>query len=342
MTYYDSDRSNEFGFGRPRPTSGLVGICIHTTESGKSATATARTADDVVSYQVRTQSGSYNVMVGVDGKVIRENTDDWQTWSTGNKGNDILLNLCVVGNASQSRAEWLAQDKMLRSVGRVLRYWSDKYRIPLRRVTAAGLPGILGHVDTRVWGGTDHADPGPNFPYDVVIGYAKGAPTEVVKPVVNAIDAEAKVAASWLGERVTKGEIKTPDGEGRFAEFANGYVCWNPKTGAVAVPMRIFETWAGHRWEAGFLGYPVRRHTLVKGGVVQAFQGGVIYRQGDQPGFPVRGVIGDRWAKEGFETGPLGWPTSDERDNGTGGRVQDFEHGRLEWDPSGAIKVVTA
>lgn len=171
-TYFDSDRSSEFAFGGPRSTAQLVGIAVHTTESGKSATATAKTADNVTTYQATSQTGSYNVMIGVDGKRIRQNTDGWITWSTGNKGNNILLHLCFVGNASQTRAEWLAQDKMLRAGATVIRYWCDKYRFPLKKVTASSLPGILGHVDTRVWGGTDHTDPGPNFPYDRLIEYA--------------------------------------------------------------------------------------------------------------------------------------------------------------------------
>lgn len=192
-TYYDSDRSAEFGFGGPRPISGLRGVCIHTTESGKSATATARTADDVTTYQATSQTGSYNVMVGVDGKRILQNTDDWQTWSTGNKGNDILLHVCVVGNASQSRAEWLAQDKMLRAVGSVVGHWCRLYGWPIKKVDAAHLPGVLGHVDTRVWGGTDHTDPGPNFPYDVVLAYAQGAPTDEEIDMASAADLERKL-----------------------------------------------------------------------------------------------------------------------------------------------------
>lgn len=179
MSYFDSDRSGEFNFGGPRSTAAIRGICIHTTEGTRSADANAGTADSVTTYQINSQSGSYHVMVGVDGKRIRQNTDDWVTWSTGNQGNDILLHVCLVGAAAQTRAEWLAQDRMLRGVASVVRYWSDQYRIPLRRVSAAGLPGILGHIDTRVWGGTDHTDPGVNFPYDRVIELAKsgGAPT---------------------------------------------------------------------------------------------------------------------------------------------------------------------
>ena len=171
-TYYDTDRSSEFAFGGPRNTANILGICIHDTEGVTSAQATSQTANNVTTYQIDSRSGSYHVMVGVDGERIRQNTDDWITWSTGNKGNDILLHLCFVGSASQSRDDWLAQDKMLRAGATVVRYWSDKYNIPLRRVDAAHLPGILGHGDTRVWGGTDHTDPGENFPYDVLIQYA--------------------------------------------------------------------------------------------------------------------------------------------------------------------------
>ncbi|WP_298445910.1 N-acetylmuramoyl-L-alanine amidase [Gordonia sp. (in: high G+C Gram-positive bacteria)] len=348
-SYFDKDRSAEFDFGGPRPVSQIVGICVHTTESGKSATATARTADDVTSYQVRTQTGSYHVMVGVDGTRIRQNTDDWATWSTGNKGNDILLHLCFVGNASQTRAEWLAQDKMLRAGAATVAYWCAKYGIPARKVTAAGLPGILGHVDTRAWGGTDHTDPGvfvwPEF-IEMVQAAMTGTPGVAPSPTVNAIDVEAQAAAGWIGKRLHDGERPCKDGVGRFADFEHGSIYWHPDVAdgkAIAVPTHIYQPWSELGWEQGFCGYPVRRHTVIGDvGDIQAFQGATIYRRFGQPGYPVRGVIGARWAAEGFETGPLGWPTSDERDNGTGGRVQDFDGGRLEWDPSGAVKVVTA
>lgn len=178
VTYYDTDRSNEFTFGGPRNTANIVGICIHDTEGVTSARANNQTANNVTTYQINSRSGSYHVMVGVGGERIRQNTDGWIAWGTGNKGNDILLHLCFVGSASQTRAEWLAQDKMLRAGATVIRYWADKYHIPLRRVDAAHLPGILGHGDTRVWGGTDHTDPGQNFPFDVLIQYA----TELATP----------------------------------------------------------------------------------------------------------------------------------------------------------------
>src|SRR5699024_1472446 len=68
VAWYDKDRSMEFGFGGPRSTANLVGICLHTTESAPGATA-----DDVTSYQVRSETGSYNVMVD-DHTTILQNT----------------------------------------------------------------------------------------------------------------------------------------------------------------------------------------------------------------------------------------------------------------------------
>ncbi|MGV9479158.1 N-acetylmuramoyl-L-alanine amidase [Gordonia aichiensis] len=166
-----------------------------------------------------------------------------------------------------------------------------------------------------------------------------GAPKPV--PVVNQIDAQAKVA-TWLGKRSFSGEKPCKDGVGRFADFEHGSIYWHPKTGAYAIPKGgLYEAFSARKWEQGELGYPVRVHAVLDRGGVQAFQGGVLYvlNGGDPKGHVVHGVIGARWAKEGYEKGALGWPTSDEYADGNG-RRQDFEHGSLLWDPSGAVKIL--
>ena len=67
----------------------------------------------------------------------------------------------------------------------------------------------------------------------------------------------------------------------------------------------------------------------------------MLYRKnGKEIGRYVTGVIGARYLKEGAERGDLGYPTTNEYDNGTGGRRQDFENGSLDWDPSGAVKIL--
>ncbi|WP_324199124.1 LGFP repeat-containing protein [Nocardia amamiensis] len=49
----------------------------------------------------------------------------------------------------------------------------------------------------------------------------------------------------------------------------------------------------------------------------------------------------ERWNRSGFETGPLGWPTSDEIpfDSGT---YQEFEEGRIYWTPKQTVALRTA
>ena len=160
-------------------------------------------------------------------------------------------------------------------------------------------------------------------------------------PPVNQIDEMQKVAGFWLGERVTKGELTCgQDGKGRFAQFQNGYIYWSEKTGARAVPARIFQYWASMNWENGPLGYPIKNHAYIEGvGDIQAFQGGVVFRRlGEDPGHHVHGVIGDSYYARKAEAGDLGWPTSNEVDY-DGGRKQSFERGSLGWHPSNAVKL---
>ncbi|NKS78241.1 N-acetylmuramoyl-L-alanine amidase [Rhodococcus hoagii] len=162
MTYYDVDWSPRFDFGGPRSTSGLKGVCVHTSEGNPSITA-----ENLANYQLTSQTGSYHVIVDLTGKRLRENTDDWITWSSGNQGNNILLHICFTARADWTRQQWLDQHKMLYAGATVVAHWCKTYGFPARKVDTRSLPGILGHDDTRAWGGTDHTDPGKNFPYDV-------------------------------------------------------------------------------------------------------------------------------------------------------------------------------
>lgn len=162
MTYFDVDWSPKFDFGRPRPLSSLIGVCLHTSEGNPKISA-----EDLANYQLTSRTGSYNVIVDQTGKRLRENTDDWQVWASGNKGNDILVHLCFTARADWTREQWLAQEKMLRAGATVVAHWCRTHGWPVRSVGVNGLPGITTHDATRAWGGTTHTDPGPNFPHDV-------------------------------------------------------------------------------------------------------------------------------------------------------------------------------
>lgn len=278
---------------------------------------------------------------------------DYGSWSVLD-ANRSSINLCFAGSrASWTRQQWI--DKMRNGIR--IAAWAiteDVKKYPyINAKIVQGRPYPHGNVPcvadhyfvTKVLGIGNHTDLGPGFPFDLLEADLRlYLGTTPAPAAVNRIDEAAK-AAAWLGDRVktghedSVGEVHTPDGEGRFAKFEHGYVYWHPRTGAVAVPNEIFETWAEHGYELGALGYPTTAFTQLSGGVVQAFEGGVIYRKtGADRGYYVHGIIGARWAHDGFENGPLGWPISDEYDRPDGGRGQDFEHGRLEWDPSGAVQ----
>ncbi len=200
---------------------------------------------------------------------------------------------------------------------------------------------VIGH---REWAGPAQGkwDPGGidmnAFRKDVAREQARLKGGTVPPVVVNKIDAEAKLAAGWIGKRLHDGEKPLgADGLGRYADFAHGTIFWHPTVhrangNAIAVPTHLLETWRAYGGVSHFLGYPVRRHAVVPGvGDIQAFQGGTLYRRYGHPGIPVRGEIGRQWAAQGYETGKYGWPVTDEY------TVQDFERGQLRWNrPTGA------
>jgi uncharacterized protein with LGFP repeats len=56
----------------------------------------------------------------------------------------------------------------------------------------------------------------------------------------------------------------------------------------------------------------------------------------------VHGGIRDRWLALGGESGPLGYPVSDELSTEDGrGRRSRFEHGEIHWYPDTGATVVT-
>ena len=273
--------------------------------------------------------------------------DDYASWSVLN-ANPYSYNLCFAGSfASWSRSQWLQREGDIR-----IAVWLTLEVAQRKGFTARIIAdpyvrgeGIADHnYVTRILGIGNHTDVGPNFPWDVAKRFLAEYLGQATPPstLPNMID---KVASEnpWLGKRVTNGELVTPDRSGRYAQFADGYVYFHPDHGAYAVPMRLFETWAGMGWEAGRLGYPVGKCTELQDGLVQAFQRGVIYRKTGRPGFEVHGLVGDRWFRSGFEEGPFGWPTSNEvgQPDGTG-TFQDFEHGRIYWAPKQTVGLLDA
>jgi hypothetical protein len=147
---------------------------------------------------------------------------------------------------------------------------------------------------------------------------------------------------SFLGEPTT-GERPTPDGAGRYTHYGIGSIYWHPSTGAWSVRGAIRSTWAALGWETHVLGYPRTDETPTRDGVgrFNHFVGGSIYWHPSTGAHAVWGAIGAKWSALGWETGPLGYPRTDEVSTRDGiGRYNDFVGGSIYWHPStGAFDV---
>jgi len=139
---------------------------------------------------------------------------------------------------------------------------------------------------------------------------------------------------SALGYPLTH-ETVTPDRVGRFNHFQVGSIYWTPTTGAREVRGSIRDTWSRLGWERSALGYPLTDEigTPDRLGRFNHFQVGSIYWTLATGAHEVRGAIRDEWQRRGWETGALGYPTTDEYAV-PGGRRNDFQGGSLVWSSS--------
>jgi uncharacterized protein with LGFP repeats len=134
-------------------------------------------------------------------------------------------------------------------------------------------------------------------------------------------------------------ETSTPDGVGRFNHFQGGSIYWTPSTQAHEVHGLIRDKWASLGWERSFLGYPLTDETSTPDGVgrYNHFQGGSIYWTPNTQAHEVHGLIRDKWASLQWERGALGYPTSDEFQDGQY-RRSNFQGGYIRWSQAtGAV-----
>lgn len=302
---------------------------------------------------------SYNIEVDDQNTVLNVQVDEGP-WAAAN-ANNVAFHICLAGSyAAWGGGRWLSTDAsdgldenaMLWRAAKAAAAACQQFGVPVKKVGVTGYAagnwpserGVCGHVAFGAQGG-GHYDPGTGFPWGVFVERVQS----YLAPAPNLIDAEAKVAAGWIGKRLTTGETplsKAGKKIGAFAAFENGHIYWrNGANAAYAIPHGgLFEAFTARGWEAGECGFPVLRHDVRDWGGVQSFQGGVLFavKGGPEKGFLVHGEIGKRYMVMGWETGPLGLPTSDEQPvEGTDNIVQFFEHGDLRWSPTGVIVTLT-
>ncbi|RDI59003.1 LGFP repeat-containing protein [Nocardia pseudobrasiliensis] len=134
----------------------------------------------------------------------------------------------------------------------------------------------------------------------------------------------------------TSNELTNPDNVGKRSTFQNGPIYLSSDSGPHPVVNHFFAAWQRNGWEAGVLGYPTSDEFVNPDGVGrrQYFQGGTIYWKPNEA-YYVGGAIRDKWGQTGWETGWLGYPTSDETKLPDGqGRMNQVERGVIYWHQS--------
>ena len=170
---YDADFTADMPGVGYRSLDAIQSICVHTVECPPERDGIA-----VAQWQTNPANGSsYNVLAGADGNLILCNTDDFMPYAAGPTGNARCLHISLTGYASINREDWLADDAKLRRTAEQIASWSQLYDIPLEFIDAdqlrAGARGVHGHAEiSAAWQEVDHTDPGPGFPFDVVLAYA--------------------------------------------------------------------------------------------------------------------------------------------------------------------------
>jgi Putative peptidoglycan binding domain/N-acetylmuramoyl-L-alanine amidase len=143
-------------------------LVIHTAEG-------ARTFRDLGNFFAQA-SRECSSQVGIDdtpnqiGEYVRPEAKAWAAFAANDWGEHAEL----CGFAGWSRDEWLQHPVMLNNTTAWLQEESARYGIPLVHIDGnairAGQSGVCGHADVVAGGaGGDHWDPGPNFPWDVVL-----------------------------------------------------------------------------------------------------------------------------------------------------------------------------
>src|SRR5262249_14019047 len=108
-------------------------------------------------------------------------------------------------------------------------------------------------------------------------------------------------------------------------------------TGAHEVDGAINAEYAHMGYDTGPLGYPTCDETTTGSGNgrFNFFQNGIILWSPATGAHEVHGAINAEYARMGYDTGPYGYPTTDETSLGGGnGRFNHFQGGTIYWTPT--------
>ncbi len=154
---------------------------------------------------------------------------------------------------------------------------------------------------------------------------------------MTAIDAKYQQliqANPWIGSPIGP-EQTCQDGKGHFRDYQGGAsIYYTPDTGAHLINGLIRAKWIQLGREKGPNGYPVTDEAdAISGkGRFNNFQSGtIIWKRGTPEAFSVYGDIYVKWGTLQYDSGPLGFPLTDEAATTVPntGRFNDFDHGAI-------------
>lgn len=167
----------------PTSITRKAGVVVHDSESGDGSSDTLLKA-------LASPGDRDNGHGGVYGAGYSAVTDGrgGYTWTGGTQTataamapfhapplNEKWYGICIPGFARQTREEWLDElsDAHISGVAKFIVGVSIIDNFPTDRVNVIGLlagdSGYCAHDDvSKAWGKTDHYDPGPNFPWDIL------------------------------------------------------------------------------------------------------------------------------------------------------------------------------
>jgi hypothetical protein len=166
------------------PDGPVLGVIVHCTANTATPTGEA-------TYAKRANPASSTVYAGdADPPLVQSLAMAHSPWHAGGRfGNRRFLAIEFCGLVSWSRARWLANDaRAIRAGALFIARAAARYGFPVRWLTSStygslyrsptpARGGLLTHLEYNQWSpdaGSDHNDPGPGFPRDVLLKLAAG------------------------------------------------------------------------------------------------------------------------------------------------------------------------
>lgn len=214
-------------------------FAIHATANTASDTAEASYASH------RTDGVSAHFYVDADSVTQALDTDRRAGHAGSAYGNNNAIAWEFTGQNSWSRARWL-ESIAWAEVGRVIAYivrhdpdyagWQNRRASVSEMRANPRVKALYGHNDMRLaWGGTDHTDPGPSFPWDRLhqaIAEALGDSTPEVPSGGTGMSEwyAGPTPAGLRGDQVTQG----PPGQWPSGEQRDTVIAWGAFHAATA------------------------------------------------------------------------------------------------------------